>query len=146
MRDLHSIAASNGEASSVDVLVWTEAGARWYGGDDAIERYREDPEASVFERIEEREARRAVKERQEAAARFARAEAAEKRREARREARIIAHGVAPEGETLEEAARRRAKTIRVGPTGLRRGFYEALAQRAEERGRELEINPRKRKR
>lgn len=35
-----------------DVVVWSEAGARFYGGDDAVEQYREDPDASVFERFE----------------------------------------------------------------------------------------------
>lgn len=42
-----------GEAD-VDVVVWSEEGARAYGGDDAVEQYREDPEASVFERLEVR--------------------------------------------------------------------------------------------
>jgi hypothetical protein len=46
-----SIGASRGHAA-LDVLVWSRAGARWYGGDDAVERYDEDPEASVFERFE----------------------------------------------------------------------------------------------
>jgi hypothetical protein len=36
----------------LDVVVWSEDGARAYGGDDAVDRYREDPEASVFERFE----------------------------------------------------------------------------------------------
>jgi hypothetical protein len=44
-----SIAISSGEAV-LDVLVWTESGARWLGGDDAVEQYREDPDASVFDR------------------------------------------------------------------------------------------------
>jgi len=42
---------SRGEAT-LDILVYSEAGARSYGGDDAVEQYREDPEASVFERFE----------------------------------------------------------------------------------------------
>lgn len=46
-----AIAMSKGEAN-LDVLVWSEQGARAYGGDDAVERYNEDPEASVFERYE----------------------------------------------------------------------------------------------
>ena len=37
--------------STLDVLVWSEAGARSLGG-DSLERYREDPDASVFERFE----------------------------------------------------------------------------------------------
>lgn len=37
---------------SIDVLIYSEAGARWWGGDDAVEQYREDPEASVSDRIE----------------------------------------------------------------------------------------------
>lgn len=36
----------------LDVLIWSKAGARFYGGDDAVEQYEEDPEASVFERLE----------------------------------------------------------------------------------------------
>jgi hypothetical protein len=38
--------------AKLDVIVWNEAGARWLGGDDAVMRYREDPEASVFERYQ----------------------------------------------------------------------------------------------
>lgn len=38
-------------ASVLDVLIFSEAGARFHGGDDAVERFREDPEASVFERF-----------------------------------------------------------------------------------------------
>ena len=44
-------AASRGEAT-LDVVIWSKAGARFYGGDDAVEQYEEDPEASVFERYE----------------------------------------------------------------------------------------------
>jgi hypothetical protein len=46
-----SMAASNGSTVNLDVLIWSPAGARAYGGDDAVEQYFEDPEASVFERI-----------------------------------------------------------------------------------------------
>lgn len=42
---------SRGEAT-IDVLVYSEEGAANYGGDDAVARYQEDPEASVFERFE----------------------------------------------------------------------------------------------
>jgi len=45
------MAVSRGE-SDLDVLVFSKAGARFYGGDDAVEQYEEDPEASVFERFE----------------------------------------------------------------------------------------------
>lgn len=38
--------------SHLDVLIFSEDGAEWYGGDDAVEQYNEDPEASVFERFE----------------------------------------------------------------------------------------------
>lgn len=44
-------AMSTGE-STLGVLVHSEAGARFHGGDDAVERYREDPDASVFEQFE----------------------------------------------------------------------------------------------
>jgi hypothetical protein len=46
-----SMAVARGR-SELDVLIWSESGAKWYGGDDAVDRYNEDPEASVFERIE----------------------------------------------------------------------------------------------
>ncbi len=45
------VAVSRGEAV-LDVLIWSEEGAEWYGGDDAVDQYNEDPEASVFERFE----------------------------------------------------------------------------------------------
>ena len=44
--------SSQGVVIPVDVLVFSKAGARFYGGDDAVEQYEEDPEASIFERIE----------------------------------------------------------------------------------------------
>lgn len=47
-----AVAVSGKENVSIDVLVWSEIGARHYGGDDAVESYEEDPDASVFERIE----------------------------------------------------------------------------------------------
>jgi len=46
-----ALAASDGREHNVDVLVHSEAGARFVGGDDAVEQYREDPDASVHERI-----------------------------------------------------------------------------------------------
>lgn len=47
-----AIAVSGRPDVYLDVLIWTRAGARWYGGDDAVEQYDEDPDASVFERFE----------------------------------------------------------------------------------------------
>lgn len=44
-------AMSVGE-STLSVLVHSEAGARFHGGDDAVESYREDPEASVHEQFQ----------------------------------------------------------------------------------------------
>jgi hypothetical protein len=47
-----AIAASTGTTVNIDVVVWSRAGARAYQGDSGVEIYDEDPEASVFERIE----------------------------------------------------------------------------------------------
>jgi len=47
-----SIAASGKSNVTIDVLIHSVAGARWWGGDDAVEEYREDPDASVSDRIE----------------------------------------------------------------------------------------------
>lgn len=44
--------AASGEPAHIDILVWSEEGARALGGDAAVEQYLEDPEASVFERLE----------------------------------------------------------------------------------------------
>lgn len=46
-----SVAIGSGEAN-LDVLIWSTWGAKFYGGDDAVAQYKEDPEASVFERFE----------------------------------------------------------------------------------------------
>jgi len=46
-----AMAVSRGEEVNLDVLIYSKAGAKAYGGDDAVEQYEEDPEASVFERI-----------------------------------------------------------------------------------------------
>ena len=46
-----ALSASDGRRSVVNVLVWSRAGARFYAGDDGVEMYDQDPEASVFERI-----------------------------------------------------------------------------------------------
>jgi hypothetical protein len=43
------VAAANGDAV-LDVIIHSEAGARWWGGDAAVDRYKDDPEASVFDR------------------------------------------------------------------------------------------------
>ena len=40
-----------GEKINLDVVTWSRAAARAWGGDDAVEQYDEDPEASIFERI-----------------------------------------------------------------------------------------------
>lgn len=47
-----SIAASTGRTVNLDVLAWSPEGARAWSGDSGEEEYHEDPEASVFERIE----------------------------------------------------------------------------------------------
>lgn len=47
-----SLALSDGLSHNLDVLVSSRAAAKVYGGDDAVEIYDDDPEASVFERIE----------------------------------------------------------------------------------------------
>ena len=44
-------AISTGSAT-LDVLIWSKSGARWYGGEDALKQYLEDPDASVFNRYE----------------------------------------------------------------------------------------------
>lgn len=49
-----SLALSDGRPHYIDVLIYSEKGAEWYGGSEATDEYREDPEASVFERIEVR--------------------------------------------------------------------------------------------
>lgn len=46
-----AVAISTGE-SSLDVLIYSAEGAKAYGGDDAVEQYEDDPDASVFERFE----------------------------------------------------------------------------------------------
>ena len=45
------ILAVMGSNVTIDVIVWTASGARWWGGAEAVMQYRDDPEASVFERI-----------------------------------------------------------------------------------------------
>lgn len=46
------IALSTGRRINLDVLIWSEEGADFYGGAPAVDQFNEDPEASVFERIE----------------------------------------------------------------------------------------------
>jgi len=45
------VAMSSGE-STLSVLIHSEAGAKFHGGDDAVESYREDPEASAHEQYQ----------------------------------------------------------------------------------------------
>lgn len=45
------LALTHGIPVYVDAVVWSAAGARWYGGSDAVDQYNEDPEASVFDRM-----------------------------------------------------------------------------------------------
>jgi len=44
--------AMGGMPMWLDVCIWSEEGAKFYGGDDGVEQYRLDPEASVFDRFE----------------------------------------------------------------------------------------------
>lgn len=46
-----SRALTLGRPVALDVLTWSEDGARAYGGDDAVAVYHEDPDASVHDRI-----------------------------------------------------------------------------------------------
>lgn len=46
-----AIAASTGRKVPINVLIYSKSGARWWGGDEAVELYLLDPEASVSERI-----------------------------------------------------------------------------------------------
>ena len=39
-------------AARIDVLVYSDEGAHAFGGASAVERYRDDPDASVFQRFE----------------------------------------------------------------------------------------------
>jgi hypothetical protein len=43
---------AHGVTVKLDVVVWSEAGAKAYGGDDAASQYRNNPHDSVFERFE----------------------------------------------------------------------------------------------
>jgi hypothetical protein len=45
-------AAISTGASTLSVLIHSKAGARFYGGDDAVEAYLEDPDASAHEQYE----------------------------------------------------------------------------------------------
>ena len=42
---------SGGFDQFIDVVIWSVPGARAYGGMDAVEQFKEDPHASVFDRI-----------------------------------------------------------------------------------------------
>lgn len=43
--------AHGGEKLSVDVLIHSISGARWWGGDYAASEYKADPDASVSDRV-----------------------------------------------------------------------------------------------
>lgn len=45
------LAAMDGEEHHVDVLCWSRAAARAWGGEDGAEQYDDDPDASVHDRI-----------------------------------------------------------------------------------------------
>lgn len=45
------LSISSGNKILVDVVIWSRAGAKAWGGETAVEIYNEDPEASVHERI-----------------------------------------------------------------------------------------------
>ena len=47
-----ALSVSTGENVLVDVVVHDEHAASIWGGDDAVDLYQEDPERSVFERIQ----------------------------------------------------------------------------------------------
>ena len=50
-----SVSATHGNAKVlIDVIISSQSAARWWGGDEAVWRFKEDPDASVFERIEVR--------------------------------------------------------------------------------------------
>jgi len=46
-----AVAASGQEHVVIDVILFSEAEARYWGGEDAVEQYHEDPDASVHQRI-----------------------------------------------------------------------------------------------
>lgn len=45
------LAISGSPDVNLDVLIHSTWGAKFYGGEDAVAQYKEDPEASVFERF-----------------------------------------------------------------------------------------------
>jgi hypothetical protein len=47
-----TVDSSHGDKVNIDVLAYSRAGARAWAGDEGVEMYNEDPEASVFDRIE----------------------------------------------------------------------------------------------
>jgi hypothetical protein len=47
-----SVAISGGQSCFIDVICYSEEDAEAWGGNEAVERYQSDPDASVFERIE----------------------------------------------------------------------------------------------
>jgi len=49
-----TIAANTGRTVNLDVLAWSKAAARAWRDEEGVAQYEEDPDASVFERIEVR--------------------------------------------------------------------------------------------
>lgn len=45
------MAVSDGKWHNINVLISSRSGANWWGGDDAVEEYDADPDASVSDRI-----------------------------------------------------------------------------------------------
>lgn len=39
-------------SSQLDVVIWSRHGAKWFEGEDGASRYDEDPDASVYDRIQ----------------------------------------------------------------------------------------------
>lgn len=46
-----ALAVADGRSHNIDVLIHSLEAARWVGGDDAVAHYKQDPDASVDERI-----------------------------------------------------------------------------------------------
>jgi len=49
-----TLALSDGSPHHVDVLIHSAAAAKFWGGEDAVQQYEDDPDASVSQRIEVR--------------------------------------------------------------------------------------------
>lgn len=46
-----SMSVGTGQPMTIDVVTWTRAAAKAWGGDSAVEVFNEDPDASIHERI-----------------------------------------------------------------------------------------------